>query len=60
MVDMGINNIVHNYGDPLDARIFNAWIEDWESDTLRTLYQDNEQRLMQIYKSIMFLDYEDN
>ena len=29
MVDMGFYNIVHNDRDPRDARIFNAWIEDW-------------------------------
>ena len=26
MVDMGLDNIVHNDREPLHARIFNAWI----------------------------------
>ena len=36
IVDMGLDNIVYNDRDPRHARIFNAWIEDWESDILRT------------------------
>ena len=36
MVDMGPNNIVHNYREPIHDRIFNSWIEDWESDILKT------------------------
>ena len=28
MVDMGLDNIVHNDREPRHARIFNAWIED--------------------------------
>ena len=30
MVDMGLDNIIHNYREPLHASIFNAWIEYWE------------------------------
>ena len=37
MVEMGIDKIVYNYSEPLHARIFNAWIEDWESDIMITL-----------------------
>ena len=47
MVDMGFDNIVNNDRDPFHARIFNAWIEDWESDILRTQEQDHEQRFLQ-------------
>ena len=40
--------------------IFNAWIEDWESDILRTRDQENEQRLLYKYKNIRFFDDEYN
>ena len=60
MVDMGLDNIVHNYSEPCHARIFNTCIEYWESEILRTRDQENEQRLLQKYKNIRFLDDEDN
>ena len=60
MVDMGLDKIVHNYREPHHARIFNSWIKDWESDTLRTRYQENEQRLLHKYNNIRFLDDEEN
>ena len=47
MVDMGLDNIVHNDREPCHAMILNAWIEDWESDILRTQEQDHEQRFLQ-------------
>ena len=56
MFDMGLDNIVHNDGEPRHARIFNAQIEYWKSDILRTRDQKNEQRLLQKYRSIRFLD----
>ena len=56
MVDMGLDNIVHNDRESLHARIFNSWIEDWESDIPRSRDQDNEQRLLQKYKNRRFLD----
>ena len=60
MVDMGLDKIVHNDTEPLHARIFNTYIEDWESDTLRTRDQENEQLILHKYKNIRFLDDEDN
>ena len=36
MVGMVIDNIVHNDRELFHARIFNVWIEDWESDILIT------------------------
>ena len=60
MVDMGLDNIVYNDREPCHARIFNAWIEDLESDILRTRYQENDQRFLQKYNNIRLLDYEDN
>ena len=60
MVDMGLDNIVHNDGGPHHASIFNALIKDWVSDNLRKLYQYNEQRLFHKYNNIRFLDDEDN
>ena len=60
MVDMGLDNIVHNDGGPHHASIFNAWIKDWELNITRTLYQYNEQRLFHKYNNIRFLDDEDN
>ena len=60
MVDMGIDNIVHNDREPRHARIFNSWIYYWESDILRTQDQENEQRLLQKYNNISFLDDEYN
>ena len=46
MVEMGLDNIVHNDRDPCYARVFNSWIKDWESDIMRTRYQENEKRLL--------------
>ena len=46
MVEMGLDNIVRNDREPLHARIFNAWIKDWESDIRITRDQDNEQHLI--------------
>ena len=60
MVDMGLDNIVHNDREPSHSMILNSWIEDWESDKLITRDQDNEQRLLQKYKNIRFFDDEDN
>ena len=40
---LGLDNIVHNDREPRHARIFNAWIEYWEADILKTQDQDNEQ-----------------
>ena len=60
MVDTGLDNIVHNDRETRHARIFNAWIKDWESDILRTKYQENYQQLMHKYMNIRFLDDEDN
>ena len=60
MVDMGIDNIVHHDRKPHHAKIFNAWIEDWNSDILRTQDQENEQCLLHKYNILRFLDDEDN
>ena len=60
MVNMGLDKIVHHGRDPCHASILNDWIKDWESDILRTRYQENEKRLLQKYKNIRFLDDEDN
>ena len=60
MVDMGIDNIVHNDRDSRHDRIFNAWINDWESDILRTQDQENEQSLLKKYNIIRLFDDEEN
>ena len=60
MVDMGLDNIVHNDRQPCHARIFNVWIKDWYLDILRTRYQENYQCLLQKYNNIRFFDDEDN
>ena len=60
MVDMGLDNIVHNDRHSLHSGIFNVWIKDLESDILITRDQENEQCLMQKYKNIRFFDDEDN
>ena len=60
MIYMGLDRIVNHDRDLLHARIFNVWIEDWESDTLRIPDQGNDQRLLQKYKNIRLLDDEDN
>ena len=60
MVIMGFDNIVHHDRELYHARIFNALIKDWESDIPRIRYQENEQRPMQKYKNIRFLDNEEN
>ena len=60
MVGTGIDKIVHHDMELCRARIFNAWIEYWESNILRTLDQDNDQRILQKYKNIRFLDDEEN
>ena len=60
MVDMGRDNIMHNDREPLHARIFNAWIKDWESDILRKRDQESQKHLLQKYKNTNFLDDEEN
>ena len=60
MVGVGLDNIVNHDREPRHARIFNAWIDDWESYILRTRDQENEQCLMHKYKNLMLLDDEDN
>ena len=60
MVGMGIDKIVYNDRYPRHARIFNAYIKDWESEILVTQDQENYQRLLQKYKNIRFLDDENN
>ena len=60
MVGMGLDNIMHNDREPGHARIFNAWIEYWESEILITRDQENEKCLLQKYKNIRLLDDEDN
>ena len=57
---MVIGNIVHHDRDLLHARIFNAWVEYWDSNILRTQYQENEQQLLHKYKNIRFLEDEYN
>ena len=60
MVDMGLDKIVHHDREPRHKRILNFWINDWESDTLRALDQDNEKQLLHKYKNLRFLDDEGN
>ena len=60
MVDMGLDNIENNDRDTLHASIFNAWIKDWDSGIIRMRDQENEQRLLQKYKNLRFLDEEEN
>ena len=60
MVDMGLDNIVNNDRETFHARIFNAWIEDWESYILIAQDQENVQHLFQKYKNLRFLDDEYN
>ena len=60
MVDMVIDKNLHHDRETRHARIFNAWIKYWESDTLITRDQDNEQRLHKKYNNLMFLDDEYN
>ena len=55
MVDMGLDNIVHNDIEPRRARIFNSWVSDWELDIPRTRDQENEQRILQKYKNVSYL-----
>ena len=54
VVDMGLDNIVNNDREPRHSMIFNAYIEDWESDILRTRDQENEKYLLHKYKNIRF------
>ena len=55
MVDMGLDNNVHNDSEPRHSRIFNAWIEYWESDIRQIQDQDNEQRLLKKYNNLRLL-----
>ena len=57
---MGLDNVVYRDRELLHDRIFNAWIDYWESEILITKYQENEQCLLQKYKNIRFLDDEVN
>ena len=38
MVDMGLDKIVYHDRELRHDRIFIAWIKDWESDIMRTIY----------------------
>ena len=60
MVAMGLDNIVHHDREHHHARISNSWFKDLGSYILRKWYQDNEQRLLQKYKNLGFLDDEEN
>ena len=60
IVDMGLDNIVYNDGAPLRSKIFNAWIEDWESDILRTWGQNNDQSFLHKFKIMRFIDVQEN
>ena len=42
IVGMGLDKNFNNDREPLRAKIFNAWINYWESHILRTRDQDNE------------------
>ena len=57
---MGLDNIVNNNREPRHSYIFNAWIKDWESDILRTRYQENEKRVLHKYINMRFLDDVEN
>ena len=56
MVDMGLDDVFHHDIDIRYTRIFNAWIKDWESNILITRAQENEQRLLNKFNNIRFLD----
>ena len=60
MVEIGLDNTVHEDRETCHSRIFNTCIYDWESDILITQDQENEQRLLQKYRNINFFDDEDN
>ena len=60
MFDMGLDNIVHNYRETCDGRILNAQIDDQDYEILKIKDQENEQRLLQKYKNIRFLDDKEN
>ena len=60
MVDMSIDKILHNDREPFHDRIFNVWVKDWYSDTLRTRCKENDQRLLQKYRNIRLLDDDEN
>ena len=60
MVDMGLDKIVYNDREFSHSMILNIWIGYWESVILRTQDKDNEQRLLQKYKNLRFLDDKDN
>ena len=60
VVDTGFDNIVHHNRYPCHVRILNSLIEDWESDILRTLDQDNEHHLPNKYNNLRLLDDEEN
>ena len=60
MVDMGLDNIVHNDREPRHSNIFNSLIKDWDSDILRTRYQENEKRVLHKCNNMRFLDDKEN
>ena len=60
IIDMGLDNIVHHDRKPSHARIFNYWINYWESEIPRKRDQENLKRVLQKYKNLRFLDDEDN
>ena len=46
IADMGLDNIVNHDRELCHIRTFNAWIDDWKSDILRTQDQDNDKRIL--------------
>ena len=57
---MGLDKIVHHDRESQYTRIFNSCIKYWESETRKTRDQENEQRLLQKYNNLRFLDDQDN
>ena len=56
IVVMGLDKIMHNDREPRHVRIFITYTEYWESYILITQNQENEQRLLQKYRILRFLD----
>ena len=57
---MVLDKIVHHDRDLRHDSIFNAWVNDSDSQIMRTIDQVSEQRLLHKYKNIRFLDDVDN
>ena len=51
---------LENFKEPATARIFRAWVEDWEKDMMKKNDCVAEATLLEKYKDLVFNDPDEN